>query len=358
MLSTHTGLLPNLPTLSNSSKECQICPEQSGPSLLSVGKLCDDNCLAICDKAKCIVYKKKPIIKALRCPTTGMYVTDLTNPLLQQSMAHSNLQQFTSLERLRFLHGALGFHPLSTLRRAVNAGYLRSFPDLTTKNLSKLATPDITILGHLDTTRKNLRSTKPKHEDDEWTLTLKSHISNKTHDFFHKVVDLKNTIYTDQTGKFRVRSISGANYTMVTYSYDTNAILVRALHNRTGAELCNVTTTIHEYLTARGYKPNHQMLDNEASTLMKEYLHKNKVQFQLVPPHLHRRNAAERAIRTFKNHFISILCGVHPDFPLHLWCKLLPQSELTLNLVRPCRYNPKLSAYEALEGNFSYNHTP
>ena len=30
--------------------------------------------------------------------------------------------------------------------------------------------------------------------------------------------------------------------------------------------------------------------------------------------------------------------------------------ELTLNLVRPCQYNPKLSAYEALEGNFSYNH--
>ena len=100
------------------------------------------------------------------------------------------------------------------------------------------------------------------------------------------------------------------------------------------------------------------MLDNEASTQMKEYLHKNNIKFQLVPPHLHRRNTAEKAIHTFKNHFVSILCGVHPDFLLHLWCKLLPQSELTLNLVRPCRYNPKLSAYEALEGNFSYNHTP
>ena len=100
------------------------------------------------------------------------------------------------------------------------------------------------------------------------------------------------------------------------------------------------------------------MLDNEALTQMKEYLHKNNVKFQLVPPHLHHRNTAERAIRTFKNHFVSILYGVHLEFPLHLWCKLLPQSELTLNLVRPCRYNPKLSAYEALEGNFSYNHTP
>jgi hypothetical protein len=29
------------------------------------------------------------------------------------------------------------------------------------------------------------------------------------------------------------------------------------------------------------------------------------INYQLVPPHMHRRNAAERAIRTFKNHFIS-----------------------------------------------------
>ena len=294
----------------------------------------------------------------MRCPTTGMYVTNLNNPLLQVSTAHSNLQQFTSIERLKFLHGALGFHPLSTLRRAIAAGYLRSFPDLTEKNVAKLPTPDATILGRLDTKRKNYQSTKSEDTDNEWTFTLKTHIINKTHDFFHKVINLEDTIYTDQTGKFRVRSISGNNYIMITYSYDTNAILVRPLRNRTGPELVKATAEVCSYLTARGYKSNHQMLDNEASTKIKEFLHKQRVHFQLVPPHLHHRNAAERAIHTFKNHFISILCGVHPDFPLHLWCKLLPQAELTLNLVRPCRYNPKLSAYEALEGNFSYNHTP
>ena len=279
MMPTHCGVLPNLPTVSNSNKICQICQEQSGPSLLSVGKLCDDNCLTACDKHKCIAYKRKPILKALRCPTTGMHVTDLTNPLLQQNLAHSNLQQFTSLECLRFLHGALGFHPISTLRRAASAGYLRSFPDLTEKNLNKLSTPGITALGHLDANRKNLQSTKPKPEEDEWTLTLKTHISNKTHDFFHKIVDLKNAIHTDQTGKFRVRSTSGSNCIMITCSYDANAILARALRNRTGGELCAATSNMHDYLTARGYKPNHQMLDNEASTQMKKHLHKNNVKF-------------------------------------------------------------------------------
>jgi hypothetical protein len=60
------------------------------------------------------------------------------------------------------------------------------------------------------------------------------------------------------------------------------------------------------------------------------------VDFQLTPPHLHRRNATERAIRTFKNHFIAGLCTTNPDFPLHLWDRLLPQALITLNLLRCC----------------------
>ena len=34
------------------------------------------------------------------------------------------------------------------------------------------------------------------------------------------------------------------------------------------------------------------------------------VTYQLVPPDMHRRNAAERAIRTFKAYFLTILVGV------------------------------------------------
>jgi hypothetical protein len=58
------------------------------------------------------------------------------------------------------------------------------------------------------------------------------------------------------------------------------------------------------------------------------------VTYQLVPPDMHRRNAAERAIRTFKAHFLGILTGVSGDFPRHLWDLLLTQAELTLNLLR------------------------
>ena len=87
-------------------------------------------------------------------------------------------------------------------------------------------------------------------------------------------------------------------------------------------------------------------------------MEEKEVDFQLTPTHSHRRNAAERAIRTFKNHFIAILCGADPDFPLMLWDKLLEQAVMTLNFLRASRVNPRLSAHEQLNGGFDFNRTP
>ena len=111
-------------------------------------------------------------------------------------------------------------------------------------------------------------------------------------------------------------------------------------------------------LTNRGLKPKLHWLDNEASTALKSFITNQQTQYQLTPPHIHRRNAAERAIRTFKNHFISGLCSVDRNFPLHLWCRLLDQAELTLNMLRTSRINPNLSAHEQIHGTHDVNATP
>ncbi len=65
-----------------------------------------------------------------------------------------------------------------------------------------------------------------------------------------------------------------------------------------------------------------------------------KATFQFVPPDMHRHNQAEQAIRTFKDHFLAILAGVDAAFPPYLWGLLLPQTELTLNLLRQSTINP------------------
>jgi hypothetical protein len=75
------------------------------------------------------------------------------------------------------------------------------------------------------------------------------------------------------------------------------------------------------------------ILDNEALVEFKKEIKKN-CNLQLVSPDTHRQNLAERAIQTFKSHFISILAGVDPAFPMSLWDCLLPQAVLTLNLLQ------------------------
>ena len=80
--------------------------------------------------------------------------------------------------------------------------------------------------------------------------------------------------------------------------------------------------------------------------------------YQLVPPNVHRRNKAERAIRTFKAHFLEILAGVDPDFPKFMWDNLLVQTELTINLLRQATLNPRMSAWEYYNGAFDYTATP
>ena len=99
-------------------------------------------------------------------------------------------------------------------------------------------------------------------------------------------------------------------------------------------------------------------LDNEASKVLKTFIDKEQTKYQLTPPHIHQHNAAERAICTFKNHFISGLCSVDKNFPLHLWCRLLDQAELTLNMLCMSRINPNLLAHEQLHGIHDFNATP
>ena len=79
--------------------------------------------------------------------------------------------------------------------------------------------------------------------------------------------------------------------------------------------------------------------------------------FQFVPPHLHERNGNERAIKTFKNHFIAEIDSVNKYLPMHLWRQLIPQACLVLNLIRQSRITPKLSSYTQVHGAYDFNET-
>ena len=67
-------------------------------------------------------------------------------------------------------------------------------------------------------------------------------------------------------------------------------------------EAVRVYSDFYDFLTARNCPPKLNIMDNEASTAVKRFISNGNTKYQLVEPNNHRFNAAERAIRTFKNH--------------------------------------------------------
>ena len=130
------------------------------------------------------------------------------------------------------------------------------------------------------------------------------------------------------------------------------------MKNRSDVEYLRAYNKVSEHMTERGLHPQFQMLDNECSQALQQAMTNNGVEFQLAPPHIHRANAAEHAIRTFKNYLIAGLSSLDPNYPVHLWCRLVYQATLTLNTLRVSRINPHISAYNLLNGTFNYLKTP
>ncbi len=154
----------------------------------------------------------------------------------------------------------------------------------------------------------------------------------------------------DLTGQFPYTSSRGNQYIVVVYDFDSNAIVCAPLKTRQSKDILNCFKKCEEKFTQYGSTPSLYILDNEASSDLKLSLTKNNQQYELVPPNIHQRNTAEKAIRTFKNHFLSGLASCNPNFPIQEWDRLLPQCEITLNLLQNSRTSPKLSAWAAISG--------
>ncbi len=151
-------------------------------------------------------------------------------------------------------------------------------------------------------------------------------------------------LYMDDTGWFPIKACSGNQYVMIAYHVDGNLILQQAFKSRRDTHRIAAYNAIMTRLAARGLSVDLQILDNKASAAYKHAITFTwQAKFQLVRPDMHRQNRAERAIRTFKAHFLSILAGVDPTFPPYLWYLLLPQAKLTLNNLQQSVLNPQIS---------------
>ena len=83
---------------------------------------------------------------------------------------------------------------------------------------------------------------------------------------------IDSTTYTDLTGRFPTMSLENNQYVFIAYNSTTNAIIVGAITDRESNTIVKAFDDIFSYLDSKGFKPRFNVLNNEASHAITEYL--------------------------------------------------------------------------------------
>jgi hypothetical protein len=381
MISKATTVL-DIPELSQKAKTAYKFNEMKQP-LLSIPLLADDGCKIKLTKDNIVVTKNdKIILKGIRDKVSTLWMIPIKHNkrvnLLAQSLpsvptvhaANSAYHQPTIAKLMAYLNATIGSLPVKTLCTAIDNDWLTSFPGLTSKAIKKHLPKSIsTTMGHMHMIRKGIRSTTTPTINEimneelapEPQLDPPRHITNRQHYVGVETIafeELKGIIATDLPGRFPTTSGQGNAYVLVMYDFDSNSINAVGIKNRKKESLIKGYNEMYEDLRKAGINPVLHRLDNETSHDLIAEIGRKKLDYQIASPGDHRLNHAERAIQTFKNHFIAILFGTDSNFPAKQWDRLIKQAVMTLNMCRASRINPKLSAYQQVWGNFDFNKTP
>ncbi len=119
-----------------------------------------------------------------------------------------------------------------------------------------------TSKGHMNQTRKNVRSTKAKQTPLETCDTSQLH-GKKVRDIYMTMYDVQETMFSDQTGQIPMRLQSSNKYIMVLVKIDSNAILVEPMKSRKDAEMIQAYNALILWLKRAGIIPKKHVLDNK-----------------------------------------------------------------------------------------------
>ena len=143
---------------------------------------------------------------------------------------------------------------------------------------------------------------------------------------------------------------------LIFFSQDKNYIHIAHMKSRSAKEYNRAIKSARDFFARHKVDTSIFRLDNECSELVKTHVRAASIALEFTPASQHRRNKAERAIRSFKNHFIASMSGVDKDSPKDLWSDYDEQIEETLNLLR--RGPAGKSAWEGLFGPRDFNAVP
>jgi hypothetical protein len=364
--STHTAtvILP----LNKKASYGKILPGMSGDeALLSVGKIADGGYELLFTSDECLVFKKGTLeydnsmaeMTATRKTDDDLYeyehyVKDkaLTLKRYQHRISHGS-----NAETVAYWSAVFGNPTDSTFYNAIKNHKDISIPGLTaTMIIKNLPQSTETDAGHMRVKPSNIDSTKK--------------LQNKR--FRVYAIDTKRFFdaYSDLCGRFPIQSFDGNEYILV-FVHFTGYIAIRALKNRSATTQAAAYNDILQVFKDRSMLPQTYMMDNEISPQVRAVLKsftideckiQNTYKTQLInlaTPDNKRANRAERIMDIIKPHIISTIAGCDHDFPMKTWDKLLPQIEITVNLLlRSSHVDPQLSCYGAIFGAYDFMNHP
>ena len=139
-----------------------------------------------------------------------------------------------------YMHAAAGLPVKSTCLKAIKHGNYNSWPGLTYNNAEKYSPQSVeTIKGHMVQYSQGVRSTKKirkkihNNKIDNTQETFNQQQQSYTEETLpqQKTKEINiwdqpiRKLYTDDCGRFPIRSRSGNEYIMIAYNCDSNTIL-------------------------------------------------------------------------------------------------------------------------------------
>ena len=101
----------------------------------------------------------------------------------------------------------------------------------------------------------------------------------KIKDIFIAMYKPRDTIYTDQTGKFLHTSSRGHNYQMANHKIDGNSTWIKPMKNKTKGGMIKARRNALKRMKLQGIVPLHQILDKAISEAYKEEILATKMSY-------------------------------------------------------------------------------
>ncbi len=94
-------------------------------------------------------------------------------------------------------------------------------------------------------------------------------------------------VYHNLMGSFPFMLFDGSICFFILFHYESNAILATPIAGLDDVSIFNAYKRFFKDLTAKGFKPKLNVMDNQATKHIKKFLTKNNCKLQVVEPHNH-----------------------------------------------------------------------